>query len=1710
MPNQAKAVIKTTDGCWQLQFGPNRLLYSAAVSEGSGLQDCSTHQTASDHSKEEPSNSDSCKSKSKNNSCFMSASKRNRPVSAPVGQSRASESSLKPKSPHNCQVGYQRQPRIIRVTAYKNGSGTVFANIAAPTIALLLEACTHRLNLNMAARRVFLADGSEAFKPEDIPHEANVYVSTGEPFLDPFKKIKDHLLLMKKVTWTMRGLMLPTDVKRQKTKPALSKRMKTRVQKTAVRILVFKNGMGQDGHEITVGKETMRKVLDICTMKMNLDSPARYIYDMSGRKVEDISKVPVLEKCLQDSLTPLRGPLWVSKGEGFSPSGAKMYIQGVLGALYPRLKSAKNYYKQLDLVLNEQKAKITAKAILSMTPEEYKKSREDVSMLIDELQTAIKSNRGHLAKLGPQLQAEQEQFSSYVCQHIKSLPANTIIPGGLHLKLLLRIHQRLQGSSSIKSQGLHLSSARIFDEHGQEIKSPLQLKNGQKIWLSYGKTYRSPLSPVLALTFDRVAAFARDGTTAVYKTVKDADAALLFGCDDWTVCEGFPVNIKCTSQQIPDCFRKVALESHFLQNKVDPNIVLYASVSIRKHSFSRKEVNSRNQMVSWPEASMWLITKTGMILNRAITQGCLAIGHPVRVETTQGASLEGYKLLLQKRHEGDESQKWIFGTDGCIYSKAYPQFVLTYLEEFTALGDMSPTGDHINHRAWTISHQEHDRPCVEEGLQKQANSPLLKQLPEPSDTHDEPQGSLEETEQLPVALLRKLGGKHPKAPAQRWAIKHKGIRKPGQWKHSKVENPLWKKLMYMWPVLPSGQLNEAFDWPIEGLLVPNSPPMKRPACKTPEQCAPVRLRILRNGDKKNSRTLVMGPDLSPGWKSQNVNAERKEKSRAANYSETERNQIEFHHLLERCTEILNLPSAARRLFNEKGKEICSVNDLQRDELVYVSCGEHWINPDLSIVQQRKQVFLRNLEFDISKIKTFCSMCKVEALVLEVQSDLVSGGKLAVNKPAVILEEEKQVKGPEGTQMQNVAFTPGNASRDTLDSHARAHLRMEACCRMVKYAWQDPSYNLTDGDNLPKKMEKEPFENVQPQKKHSHFPKHSKLQKLRHQEFEYRNRQIISLAAPQLVLGVQGSKPRSGTEVILMEKKSDDGHQHWTHKEESRTFHLMSNPDLVLAVSMTKAQIEARGYPVIIQKYKPCSNGAANQKWHYMENTRTFIAFHSTALDKEVTAANSSGLCTSSVTKENIDQPGYCYLSPDGKKKMKLCLACGQSMRAEKGLKQLLPSSPFFCVSGSEQKSLARRSFKVINIAKADLSTYEAENTLKYYEERLSSLWMKTRTCTASHSGMVASYQKAVKVIAYKNGDGYRNGKLIVAGTFHELLAECTERLGLTRAASKVYARDGTSIRTLHGLVLWAIGETLSQRDPKEQESSPESVGTEESAAQNAEENSRMKMENRLDCLEGIDKSLLAQILKSPIAIWVSCGEPFLPLNAPQNSKKLKKQNWLKTDQILADLDTMRHKMRQLKGRRVAACQPATMVPTQSPLQPVVVEGGWTEQSQEEMKLMELIRQTEAQLSEGQELQSRRSLIATPPKVTQQQHSLYQAPRVKRVWAYQNGGSPDRGAYAWASTISELLDDCTARLKMSHPAKVLYTSSGELIQSWDNIERDMTVCVSSRHGFMTSKEKKRLVEVKANYARIRRQQGPEATDIVLSPSVKLLSLMQLHN
>ncbi|VTJ78584.1 Hypothetical predicted protein, partial [Marmota monax] len=60
----------------------------------------------------------------------------------------------------------------------------------------------------------------------------------------------------------------------------------------------------------------------------------------------------------------------------------------------------------------------------------------------------------------------------------------------------------------------------------------------------------------------------------------------------------------------------------------------------------------------------------------------------------------------------------------------------------------------------------------------------------------------------------------------------------------------------------------------------------------------------------------------------------------------------------------------------------------------------------------------------------------------------------------------------------------------------------------------------------------------------------------------------------------------------------------------------------------------------------------------------------------------------------------------------------------------------------------------------------------------------------------------------------------------------------------------------------------------------------------------------------------------------------------------------------------------------------------------------------------------------------------------------------------------------------LLDNCSSRLKMTHPARTLYTRDGELIQSWDDIERDMVICVSMGHDFITQKALPQIIVISA--------------------------------
>jgi hypothetical protein len=85
--------------------------------------------------------------------------------------------------------------------------------------------------------------------------------------------------------------------------------------------------------------------------------------------------------------------------------------------------------------------------------------------------------------------------------------------------------------------------------------------------------------------------------------------------------------------------------------------------------------------------------------------------------------------------------------------------------------------------------------------------------------------------------------------------------------------------------------------------------------------------------------------------------------------------------LEHCTAMLNLPFAARRLFDDQGHEHFTIRDtLQRDQLVYISCGESWTDPKLTKAEQQRRFLLANLSADIAQIRQFVALRKPEGLL----------------------------------------------------------------------------------------------------------------------------------------------------------------------------------------------------------------------------------------------------------------------------------------------------------------------------------------------------------------------------------------------------------------------------------------------------------------------------------------------------------------------------------------------------------------------------------------------------------------------------------------------------------------------------------------------------------------------------------------------------------
>ncbi|XP_076116553.1 doublecortin domain-containing protein 1-like isoform X1 [Mytilus galloprovincialis] len=1668
---------------------------------------------------------------------------------------------------------YKKQPLIIRVVAYKNGSRESFAKIAAPTMKIFLECCTDRLGLPFAARRVFFEGGDEIFDAEDIPIDGEVFVSCGENYKDPLASVKRNILISEGAKWTLSGLLLPDEGRVRTRKAKMSKRMKKLIENNRVRIVVYKNGIATEPIECVADQNNMEDFLCACTAKLNLTSYAKILYDWEGNVISDLNDAPILDDCFQPGSTPIRGPLWVSIGEAFNAIAAYSYIRTMRSVVISRMDDAGKYKGELQCALDGNKEKITMTVILSMKKEEIEAHIEKAEAEIENLNETKQDLQAKLENIQQLQQREKNEGSNFTMGHIKEFKfdhrlvgrkglrlkvyENGIVEGGMDFYFNLSGAMKgIEGGHDAKQKILQrllddLSSNRllanpvrpkilpvasnIYDQYGNDIKDVFTLEYDQEIWVSFGEPFINPFTWMLQIQFDEAECYDMGDKTLCIRKQLMTDSLHDYTDynmqNEWDVHIGFPPTYPAKSNEYEKAravdlagSSEVDSRSHYLQSKKKEDFALYPELVVN-HKLKK------GQKDFWPmETQSWIISKKGNIYAKCCPQLCLTVSD-TRVDipwSGKNSPLNGFVVTVQKKMSANTYQQWRFNPNGTLTCMAYENLLLTYLQH--KFGDeegyMAPDGVKPGQRIYLV-------------------------LADP----------LQKKEKL----------------YQRFALKQERFENLGQWKYSDATNPEFNKLAYSWPCRRDGSLNEDYDWPMEAFIVPNAPPVHKPR-KEQQSGMPLRLMAIKNGERDyRFMSPVVGPDLTNMMKDLHKDKDKsktkskitQEKDVPVSNSDIVENdihihcenmtvrQLEFTMFLDHSTSVLNLPFAARRLFDNKGNEHFSLVNLKRDDLVYISCGETWVDPKLSKEEQQKRFLLSQLSQDVAKIRQYCALRNPEKYVLEIEGNLVPTTRIIVNRQWSKDEEEKEILVTTDTQSvkssKQLSSKGFEEEEEDLTAHDRAHRLADQRLNNLKWPWERlVNAGNDDDDDDPeahKYTDKEMYERYKP----ASVPKISRDTL---QRFKFEDGYISCAANRELVLGLMEQEGRV-SQVLLVKRKPDDINQRWVMKENGEIRSKHSN-QTCLTVSMPNNEpfsedeegrpLTFSGCPVTLQARKTNRYGKAHQRWHYDAETGFIHSFYADPYDKEITAANKADVCTFSIAgQDNIDQPGYVAEIPlsTGDKQCReylVCTSCARAMRGRYKINKLQNNVQFSCSMGEAKKLKLQQigSFKVLN-GKVDLSTHEALLSLQDWEHKLRTLRDETNVRTIAKEISAAKAVKTVKILAYKNGEGrLRPGELICGSTIEGILDQCTYRLGLNSAARRIYTEDGTMVMEIEDLIDWAVdnyktlmaeylqgkdtkvddleleqetekqeqetekldeqGKNLRERGEGEGQDSQEEVQQDKDSAEVDQQEANKLAKEREMVLSQIQIPGTETILRYPIEVWISSGKDFVAPEIVESKIENRRKKRVFRSAVSLELDIEKHILRQMKARRYEEMDPGELKPTRSSKQPVVIEGNWQEPSVEEQLKHDTVHKLETHLAEVKKNQKETTkTIGTSGR-------LYKQPDTKRVMVYPNGESLERAVYVWGNTIEELLDNSTAKLGMWQKARFIYTMEGKLVTKFNDINKDELLCVSGGKPFTKPQGYRDVIEIKANWTRARKEYGPSATDFTvdapLNPKVNV--------
>ncbi|XP_028410798.1 doublecortin domain-containing protein 1-like isoform X3 [Dendronephthya gigantea] len=1613
---------------------------------------------------------------------------------------------------------YKKSNTPVSVRAFVNGEQDTFARVTAPNLKQLLELCTTKLHLVSAARKAFLSDGTLIRDIHQIMKNADIYVSCGEPFKDPFEKEK----LSQMSTWTMNGIIFPESETRGKTKPSLSQRMKkVLVENQKKRVLVFRNEDSLEGKEIIANR--FDEFLDDCTQKLGFQSRAKAIFDWDGKEIVNFSQVPTVDNILQSSSITVLGPVWLTRGgEKFSFKGPYGFVDTLLETTKQRLKETKSYEKQLQLRVDNIIEGVSVE-VMSLTEEETKNEMSQITKKVHDLETVIPKLKSRKKRLF--MKKEEEgmvgaNHSSYKFQNITEIEENSRLLGkkGIRLKVYengkvddevvvyFNIHEASKGASddrnvllrrlidTITAQVLRKShgpagrslARRIYKDDGKEVLDVHELETDDCIWLSFGEKFISPYTYALQLTMDKTKCVSlwNEKKVVQRETINEDE---VYGKDRaslWRTVENYPTDCKYDvielDMEIPGKvgyakglqYSQIRENNTFLRYKGNTDLILLPDLSVEK-----KLSKVDNSM--WPsDSQQWVIHKSGHITSRSFPQLCLCMSHiKVNVKYSDGTSLEGFAVNFAKRNSSHPSQIWKFTPTGDICSASNPSFLLTWMSN-------------ENHQ---IVDEDDKHPGlsgeVEKSCAEENNETIVV---ETLSTMKDIFGG----EKCCVALLSKLPVKHPAIGTQRWAIKQESLNSIGQWKFSQVANPTWNRKALSWPVNKDGTINEEFNWPMEGFLICNAPPLKRK--ETLSVGPPVRLRVLKNGEHDLKRAvIVVGPDLG------NMTRDISGKSTAMKPSKTKKHSplpssrndirnLELNLFLDRCTDSLRLPFAARRLFNDDGKELFTLSGLERNQLVFVSCGESWVNYNDSYSDQKRRIIMSNLSSDIAKLRLYCRLRNPQGLVLTVGGTATAGSPVCVASCDLIENENDIILSDQEIHHSQSENSIEGVRSSLMSAHERAHVNSEERLKSLQWPWETA---ITSNGEV--NVEAEQYGDFEHDVVYSdnrlhkryryHTAKSESKKELLSCQWLYKDGWIQLRNNNQLVLGI-GQDSTEGkliNEVCLCKKRMDDVNQRWTIASDG-TIHLHHNPNATLTVSDPGRARENSGDSAydgshVLIMPRRCCNGNANQLWMYDTHSGFISAFATDSMNLEITSANKAGICTYTVLgSKSTMQSGYS-IQNDSSKGF-LCDACGVASRGKFILQKLEQSQDFSCVMGKEGSFKSTKQdksscFKCLT-NQVDLTSQEANATLAMWEDQLKRLRKIKNFRSLNKEIQAAQSQPAVRIRAFKNGEGIRKEAVLVVGsTIDSLLDQCTCRLGQTSAARRLYNIDGELITDISQLredsgtkenILPREVEKYAQREQMDKQTEdPVDVVCTANDCSVIEEHQMPKKTQE----DGGGKYC--------VDVFVSCGEPFVPLEEIDMQFFLQMKHQYARNWVENHLETEKHILRQIQGRRIAA-------------RSSIESRSWHNLTKQEEDKQDNIEELTGHLKDlkTKQQQEKELLISNNAMHCRLSNNkrLYDSSKTVRIDVYENGDAERRYINVCGSTLNEVLNICTSRLGLPAAARRLFTTGGDEIEDASELVKGEIYCVSCGENFIQPRDRQTVIARKATWSRLNRQTG----------------------